>query len=435
MVLRLVEFMIDKEILRKEPERVRDALAKRNLQDDALDKLIEMDNDWKAKKAEADELRAKRNELGPKIAEAKKKGEESKAAKLIGEGEAIAQKLEGIANAEKEFEVQRSYLMLRLPNLPHESVPAGADERENVEVRKEGTPWKKSTDVESHHELGVRTGAIDFERGTKLGGHRFTVMRGWAAKLERALAQYMLKMAESAGYTEFGLPQMVKEEILIGSGQLPKFADDLYRTEVGETKDQLWMIPTAEVPLVNLHRDEVLKEEELPLKYCAFTQCFRQEAGAYGKDIKGLIRQHQFGKVEMVKFTTPEASYGELELLAKDAGKVLEGLGLPYRVIELCGGDLGFGATKTYDLEVWVPSQDKYREISSCSNCEAFQARRANIKFRRDGKNEFVHTLNGSGVAVGRCLIGVVENFQEDGGIKVPKALQQYMETDWIDTK
>lgn len=427
--------MIDKEMLRKEPEIVREALRKRNLHDEALDKLIALDTEWKGKKAEADELRAQRNTLGPKIAEAKKGGKGNEAAELIAEGEAIAKKLEGIAQKEKEFEMQRDYLLLRIPNIPHESVPEGKDERENVEVRKGGEPKKKGKDVESHHELGVRTGAIDFERGAKLGGHRFTVMRGWAAKLERALAQYMLKMAESAGYTEFGLPQLVKEDVLIGTGQLPKFADDLYRTEVREIQDQLWMIPTAEVPLVNLHRDEVLEEEGLPLKYCAFTQCFRREAGEYGKDIKGLIRQHQFGKVELVRFAVPEKSYEELELLTKDAEKVLGGLGLPYRVIELCGGDLGFGATKTYDLEVWVPSQDKYREISSCSNCEGFQARRANIKFRRDGKNEFVHTLNGSGVAVGRCLIAVVENFQEEGGLKIPKALQPYMETDWVDLK
>jgi seryl-tRNA synthetase len=257
-------------------------------------------------------------------------------------------------------------------------------------------------------------------------------MKGWAAKLERALAQYMLKMAEGAGYIELGLPYLVKEECLVGTGQLPKFGGDLYRTEEDKKQDELWLIPTAEVPLVNVHRNEVLDEETLPVKYCAFTQCFRREAGEYGRDIKGLMRQHQFGKVELVKFAAPEKSYMELESLTVDAEKVLQGLELPYRVIELCTGDLGFGATKTYDLEVWIPSQDKYREISSCSNCEGFQARRADIKFRRDGKNEFLHTLNGSGVAVGRALIALVENFQEDNGVRVPKKLQGYMETDWI---
>ncbi|MCP4647466.1 MAG: serine--tRNA ligase [bacterium] len=425
--------MIDKELLRKEPEKIRKALENRGADTGALDELVKMDDEWRKEKGEADELRAERNKLGPQIAEAKKKGED--ASELLAKGEKIAKKLEKIGEKEREFEKKRMEVMLTIPNLPHQSVPVGKDESENVEMRKWGEPSKKSGDVEPHYELGVRTGAIDFERGVKLGGHRFTVMKGWAAKLERALAQYMLKMAESAGYTEFGLPYMVKGECLVGTGQLPKFGGDLYQTEEDEEQDQLWMIPTAEVPLTNLHRDEVLEEEKLPLKYCAFTQCFRREAGEYGRDIKGLMRQHQFGKVELVKFARPEESYKELESLTVDAEKVLQGLELPYRVIELCTGDLGFGATKTYDLEVWIPSQDKYREISSCSNCGEFQARRANIKFRREGKNEFLHTLNGSGVAVGRCFISLVENHQEDKGIRVPKALQGYMETDWIEIK
>ncbi len=425
--------MIDKELLRKEPEKIRKALEKRGADTGVLDELVKMDNEWRKEKGEGDELRAERNKLGPQIAEAKKKGED--AGELIKQGEEIAKKLGEIEVKENLFEAKKRKVMLTIPNIPHESVPEGEDENGNVELRKWGEPSKKSGDVEPHYELGVRTGAIDFERGVKLGGHRFTVMKGWAAKLERALAQYMLKMAESAGYTEFGLPYMVKEECLVGTGQLPKFGGDLYQTEEEEKQDQLWLVPTAEVPLTNLHREEVLEEEKLPLKYCAFTQCFRREAGEYGRDIKGLMRQHQFGKVELVKFAKPEESYKELESLTVDAEKVLQGLELPYQVIELCTGDLGFGATKTYDLEVWIPSQDKYREISSCSNCETFQAMRANIKFRREGKNEFVHTLNGSGVAVGRCFIALVENHQEDKGIKVPKALQSYMETDWIEIK
>ncbi len=425
--------MIDTELLRKEPEKVEKALALRGEDGGILEKMVKLDEEWRNEKGEADELRAERNKLGPQIAEAKKKGDD--ASELLEKGEKIAKKLEKIGEAEKKFEEKRNALMLTIPNIPHDSVPEGKDESGNVELRKWGKPSKKSGDVEPHYELGARTGAIDFERGAKLGGHRFTIMKGWAAKLERTLAQYMLKMAESAGYTEFGLPYMVKEECLVGTGQLPKFRTDLYQTEEAEIQNQLWMIPTAEVPLVNVHRDEVLGEEKLPLKYCAFTQCFRREAGEYGRDIKGLMRQHQFGKVELVKFAKPEESYKELESLTVDAEKVLQGLELPYRVIELCTGDLGFGATKTYDLEVWIPSQDKYREISSCSNCEGFQARRANIKFRREGKNEFVHTLNGSGVAVGRCFISLVENHQEDKGIRVPKALQGYMETDWIDIK
>ncbi len=422
--------MIDKEMLRKEPEKMRKAIGLRGGDKAVVDKLVELDEDWRKEKGVADELRAERNKLGPRIAEAKKKGED--AGELLKKGEEIAKKLQEIESKEEEFERKRVGLMLIIPNPPHESVPVGAGEDENVGVRKWGEPAKKSTDVEPHYELGTRLGVIDFEKGAKLAGHRFSVLKGWAAKLERALAQYMLKMAESAGYTEFGLPYMVKEDCMVGTGQLPKFRADLYQTEEEELQNQLWLIPTAEVPLVNLHRGDVLEEEKLPLSYCAFTQCFRREAGEYGRDIKGLMRQHQFGKVELVKFAAPEQSYNELEGLTLDAEKVLQGLKIPYRVIELCTGDLGFGASKTYDLEVWIPSQDKYREISSCSNCEAFQARRADIKFRKDGKNEFVHTLNGSGVAVGRALIAVMENHQEKDGIKVPKALQNYMETDWI---
>jgi len=422
--------MIDKETLRNEPEKIKKALENRGADTAVLEELVKMDMEWRNEKVVADELRAKRNKLGPQIAEAKKKGEDASA--LLKEGEEIAKELEKIGEKEKKFEGEKTQLMLTMPNLPHESVPLGADESENVEVKKWGEPTKKSTDVEPHYELGPRLGVINFEAGVKLAGHRFSVLSGWGAKLQRALAQYMLKMAESAGYREFGLPYLVKEDCLVGTGQLPKFRADLYQTEEEEIQNQLWMIPTAEVPLVNLHRGDVLEEEKLSLSYAAFTQCFRREAGEYGRDIKGLMRQHQFGKVEMVKFTTPEQSYGELEKLAADAEKVLQGLELPYRVIGLCTGDLGFGATKTYDLEVWIPSQDKYREISSCSNCEAFQARRADIKFKREGKNEFVHTLNGSGVAVGRALIAVMENHQEKDGIRVPKALQDYMETDWI---
>lgn len=420
--------MIDKEMLRNEPEKIRKALEDRGADGKALDELVKLDEGWKTRKVEADGLRAERNKLGPQIAEAKKKGEDAKS--LIKKGEEIAEKLERIERAEEEFEGKREGLMLTVPNVPHESVPVGKDESENPELRTWGKTGKGSGDVEPHYELGVRAGVIDFERGVKLGGHRFTVMRGWAAKLERALGQYMLKMAESAGYLEHWVPYLVKEEILVGTGQLPKFAEDLYKTE-----DGMWLVPTAEVPLTNLHRDEVLEENAFPLKYMAHTPCFRREAGEYGRDIRGMIRQHQFEKVELVKFALPEQSYKELESMVVDAEKVLQGLEIPYRVIELCTGDLGFAASKTYDLEVWIPSQDKYREISSCSNCEAFQARRANIKFRREGKNEYVHTLNGSGVAVGRCLVSFLENHQEKGGVRIPKALRDYMETDWIEIK
>ncbi|MEM4272220.1 MAG: serine--tRNA ligase [Candidatus Bilamarchaeaceae archaeon] len=420
--------MLDKEIIRNEPDKVRAALKNRQHPLDVLEKLVKLDEEWKKKKGEADALRAERNKLGPQIAAAKKAGKDVKA--LVKRGEGLAKEIEAIEKSEEKFEEKRRAIMLAIPNLPHPSVPVGKTAEDNREVRKWGTPTKGSGDVEDHHDLGVRTGALDFERGAKLSGHRFTIMKGWAPRLERALINYMLEVAIGRGYMEFYLPYLVKEEVLVGTGQLPKFGEELYRTE-----DGMWLIPTAEVPLVNIHRDEILEEKALPLKYAAFTPCFRREAGAYGKDIRGLMRQHQFDKVELVKMTAPEKSYEELELMVKDAEEVLRGLELPYKVMELCTGDLGFASAKTYDIEVWVPSQDRYREISSCSNCEEFQARRANIRFRKGGKPEFVHTLNGSGVAVGRCMIALIENFQEDGGIRIPKVLQDYVETDWIEIK
>ncbi|MEW5996223.1 MAG: serine--tRNA ligase [Candidatus Micrarchaeota archaeon] len=421
--------MIDKEIIRSNPELLRKALTDRGADLSILGELEGLDAKWRELKAEGDSLRAERNKLGLEIAAAAK--EKKDISKLKKKGEEIAKKLGKAGEKEERFEEERRQVMLRIPNIPHPSAPVGKDSRDNPEVRKWGTPKKKSADVEPHHDLGPRLGVIDFERGVKLGGHRFTVMSGWAARLERALVSFMLALQISRGYKEFYVPYMVKGEILEGTGQLPKFAEELYHTG----GDGLWLIPTAEVPLTNLHRGEILEEAQLPLKYCAFTPCFRREAGAYGKDIKGLIRQHQFDKVELVKFSLPEHSYRELEGMVNDAETVLRQLELPYKVVELCTGDLGFASAKTYDLEVWIPSQDTYREISSCSDCEAFQARRANIRVRRQKGLEFAHTLNGSGVAVGRALIAVVENHQEDRGIRIPKALQPYMETDWIDTR
>jgi len=420
--------MLDKEIVRSNPGLLEQALKNRNADPAILAGLEKLDAKWRELKAEGDSLRAERNRLGLEIAAAAK--EKRDISGLKKKGEEIAKKLEKVGEKEQKFEEERRQVMMRIPNIPHSSVPVGKDSHSNLEIRRWGTPKKKSTDVEAHHDLGTRLGVIDFERGAKLGGHRFTVMSGWAARLERALISFMLALHTSRGYKEFYVPYMVKTEILEGTGQLPKFAEELY-----QATDGLWLIPTAEVPLTNLHREEVLEESELPLKYCAFTPCFRREAGAYGKDIKGLIRQHQFDKVELVKFSLPEDSYKELEGMVQDAETVLRQLELPYRVVELCTGDLGFSSAKTYDLEVWIPSQDTYREISSCSNCEAFQARRANIRVRRQKGMEFVHTLNGSGVAVGRALISVVENHQESGGIRIPRALQPHMGTDWIDTK
>ena len=316
-----------------------------------------------------------------------------------------------------------------LPNIPDKSVPEGKDETQNPLVRKWGEPGKRSGDVLDHHELGEKSGMIDFERGVKLAQHRFCVMSGPLAKMERALVNFMLSVHTSKGYREYAPPYLVNTKTMTGTGQLPKFREELYKTQ-----EDLWLIPTAEVPLTNLYAGEVLEERTLPLKLTAFTPSFRREAGAYGKDIRGLIRQHQFDKVELVKFAHPERSFEELEGMTRDAENILQLLGLPYQVIALCTGDIGFASAKTYDIEVWLPSQDRYREISSCSNCLDFQARRANIRFRGKGGLEFVHTLNGSGLAVGRTLVAILENYQEGKRtVVVPKVLRDFMGQDAIE--
>jgi seryl-tRNA synthetase len=323
------------------------------------------------------------------------------------------------------LEEQLEYYLLRIPNLPHPSVPIGKDENDNVEIRRWGEPPKFDFEPKPHWELGEKLGILDFERGTKLSGSRFVVKRGLGAKLVRALVNFMLDLHGERGYVEMYVPHLVKPEILIGTGQLPKFEEDLFKCE----RDNLYLIPTAEVPLTNLHREEILREEDLPLYYTAYTPCYRREAGSYGRDVKGLIRLHQFDKVELVKITKSEDSYGELEKLVNDAERVLQELELPYRVVELCTGDLGFSAAKTYDLEVWLPSYNRYREISSCSNCEDFQARRMKLRYKtKEGKNVLCHTLNGSGLAVGRTLAAILENYQqEDGSVVIPKALRPYL--------
>lgn len=336
-------------------------------------------------------------------------------------------------DAETELKQVEETLQLKLkylPNLPHESVPDGADATSNVVVREWGDKPTFSFTPKAHWELGEALRILDFERGAKLSGARFTVSRGWGAKLERAIIQFMLDTATERGYEEYLTPVLVKREIMEGTGQLPKFEDDAFSLENGT----MFLIPTAEVPLTNLHREETLAASVLPLKYTAHTPCFRREAGSYGKDVRGLIRQHQFNKVELVKFADPAHSYDELEGMVLDASLVLERLGLAYRVVSLCAGDMGFSAAKTYDLEVWLPGQGGYREISSCSNCEDFQARRANIRFKDEsGKVRFVHTLNGSALAAGRTLIAVLENYQrEDGTIDIPPALRRYVGVDSI---
>ncbi|MGC8852437.1 MAG: serine--tRNA ligase, partial [Hydrogenobacter sp.] len=321
-------------------------------------------------------------------------------------------------------------LMLRIPNIPHESVPIGEDEKDNVEVRRYGTPREFNFEPKPHWEIGEKLDILDFERGAKLSGSRFTVLKNMGAKLERALINFMLDMHAKKGYMEVLPPHLVKPEVLEGTGQLPKFEEELYKCE----RDNLYLIPTAEVPLTNLFRDEILREDQLPIYLMSYTPCYRREAGAYGKDIRGIIRQHQFDKVELVKIVKPEDSYEELEKLTQDAEDILKALELPYRVVLLCSGDLGFSSAKTYDIEVWFPSQNRYREVSSCSNCEDFQARRMNMRFKdSQGRNRYVHTLNGSGLAVGRTLAAILENYQrEDGSVVVPHALRDYLKLDII---
>ena len=328
-------------------------------------------------------------------------------------------------------EYQRNSALMNLPNLPHESVPVGKSAADNVEVRRSGEPRRFDFEPQAHWDLGPALGILDFERATRIAGARFSVLMGAGARLSRALINFMLDLhTREHGYREILPPFLANQSALAGTGQLPKFEQDLFK--IGGEWD-LYLIPTAEVPLTNLHRTEILDGRELPLYYTAYTPCFRSEAGSYGQDVRGLIRQHQFDKVELVKFTTPDQSYDELESLTRHAEEVLRRLELPYRTMELCTGDLGFAAAKTYDIEVWLPSQKAYREISSCTNTEAFQARRANIKFRAggagSGKAEFVHTLNGSGLAVGRTLVAILENFQEkDGSVVIPPALRPFMD-------
>ena len=422
--------MLDIKLIRDNPGLVEQCLHRRNYPEDAhavLREIKELDAQWRSIKKEEDELRAERNRLSMQINESKKKGENTEA-EIARSGD-VAKRIKGIAVETTTLEEQIKAQLLFLPNLPHESVPEGKDEKSNPEVRTWGEPRLGPQDVIDHHELGERSGLIDFERGVKLAEHRFAVLSGPLARLERAIVDFMLSVQVSRGYREMAPPYLVSTKTMTGTGQLPKFKDELYKTQ-----DDLWLIPTAEVPLTNLYSGEVLEEKDLPLKLTAYTPCFRREAGAYGKDIRGLIRQHQFNKVELVKFAHPSRSYEELESLTKDAERILQLLELPYRVIELCTGDLGFASAKTYDIEVWMPSQGRYREISSCSNCTDFQARRANIRFRAKDGLEFVHTLNGSGLAVGRTMIAILENYQEDKKtVRIPKPLQDFMGEETID--
>ena len=416
--------MVDLKVIREEPQRIAEALQARGVAF-PLDEILALDAERRRLLQEAEELRGLRNRVSEEIAQAKRQGQAAE--REVARMREVGARLKTLDPEIRLREERIDALLLQLPNLPHESVPRGASAADNLEIRRWGEPRRFDFDPKAHWEIGEALGILDFARGAKLAGSRFTVLWGVGAQLERALITFMLDLhIREHGYRELWTPALVNSASLRGTGQLPKFADDLFQTQ-----DDLWLIPTAEVPITNLHRDEILPENQLPLRYCGYTPCFRREAGSHGADVRGLIRQHQFDKVELVKFTKPQTSYDELELLTTDAEAVLQRLELPYQVVALCTGDLGFAAAKTFDLEVWMPGQGKYREISSCSNFEAFQARRAQIRFRpaAGGKAEFVHTLNGSGVAVGRTMAAILENCQQgDGGVTIPKALRPYLD-------
>jgi len=418
--------MLSLKLIRENPAILEESLTRRNADTAPAAELMALDKQWRLAKNEADNLKAERNAASMKISEAKKKG--GNVEKILATTKKLAADISDADEKANALEAQMGGILLKVANLPDKTVPNGKGEEDNLEVRKWGAPKLTSKDAKPHYEVADAR-LIDFERGVKLAGHRFVILRNLAARLERSLINFMLDVQGMNGYTEVLPPFLVNSKTMTGTGQLPKFAEELYKIE----NEDLWLIPTAEVPVTNMFSGETLKEEQLPMGFCAYTPCFRREAGSYQKDIKGIMRQHQFDKVELVKFTKPEESFKHLERLTKDAESVLQKLELPYRVIELCTGDLGFSAAKTYDIEVWLPSQDKYREISSCSNCTDFQARRANIRFWRAGKPEFVHTLNGSGLAVGRTMIAIMENYQDETGFTVPKALRDYMRCDRVE--
>ncbi len=414
--------MLDIKLLRQDPEAVTAALAKRG-GSFAIDQVLEEDGKRRALVYEMEQLRAEQNVASDAIGAAKKAKQD--ASEAIAAMKTIKDRIAVLEEQVREVDTALADLLLGIPNLPDESLPVGKDEASNREERKWGEIPKFDFEPKDHVALGESLGILDFECAAKLTGARFCLSRGAGARLERALINFMIDThTEKHGYTEILPPFMVNSQSMQGTGQLPKFAADGFRI----TDTDYWLIPTAEVPVTNIHRDEILSDADLPIYYAAYTPCFRSEAGAYGKDTRGMIRQHQFNKVEMVKFTRPEDSWDELEKLTNNAEAILQALGLPYRVMTLCTGDLGFSAAKTYDLEVWLPGQSAYREISSCSNFTDYQARRANIRFKRDKKPEFVHTINGSGLAVGRTLVAVLENYQQaDGSVIVPEVLRGYM--------
>ena len=418
--------MLDLKFVRDNVQVAEERLAARGAVPSAFGELIQLDVEQRAILAEVERLRQRRNELSKEVAELKRQGKSTSdvVARVAAEGPL----LNGLEKQLKEKEELLQEVALFIPNLPHDSVPVGKSPEDNVEVRRWGTVRRFDFEPRPHWELGETLGILDFERAARIAQSRFAVLKGLGARLERALIGFMLDLhVKEHGYTEVLPPFLVNPDAMRGTGQLPKFDEELFKT-----KDEgLYMIPTAEVPLTNYHREEILPAGSLPLSYVAYTPCFRREAGSYGKDTRGLMRQHQFDKVELVKFTEPEGSYDALEEMTRHAEKVLQRLELSYRVVALCTGDLGFAAAKTFDIEIWIPSQGAYREVSSISNCEAFQARRANIRYRPSPKAppRFVHTLNGSGVAVGRTWLAILENHQQaDGTVVIPEALRPHMD-------
>lgn len=415
--------MLELKFIRNNIEFLEEMLRNRG-SSETLEEFEQLDAERRELLTKVETLKHKKNNASAEVARKKQAKEDCN--DIIAEMGLVSKEIKEIEAKLVNIDEDLTRIQLTLPNVPHASTPFGRSEDDNVEVRKWGEPTKLSFEPKAHHELGETLDILDFERGSKLSGSRFVVYKGYGAKLERALINFMLDLHTTEhGYTELMTPILVKREVMEGTGQLPKFEEDAYKTT-----DDMFLIPTSEVSVTNIHRKEILEEAELPKYYTAYSPCFRREAGSYGKDVKGLIRQHQFNKVELVKIAHPSNSYEELEKMVSNAEEVLKRLELPYRVIQLCTGDIGFGATKTYDIEVWLPHQNKYREISSCSNTEDFQARRMGLKFRPAGSNksEFVHTLNGSGLAVGRTLVAIMENYQqEDGSIIVPKALRPYL--------
>jgi len=428
--------MLDLNFVRENLALVEEKLRQRGMNPaEVLKDFRTIDAERRQAITESETLKAQRNRASEEIAKRKKNGQN--AADLIQQTKELREQIQESEKKSEEADGRLREILTSLPNLPHSSVPVGSSPDENVEVRRWGTPPKFDFTPKPHWELGEHLGVLDLERAVKLTGARFAVYWGLGARLERALANFMLDLhTKEHGYTEVLPPYLVNSDSMYGTGQLPKFAEDSFRVPHGER--DLWLIPTAEVPVTNLYRDEVLDGSKLPICLTGYTPCFRSEAGSYGKDVRGIIRQHQFQKVELVKFSRPESSYEELEKLTNNAESVLQKLGIHYRVVALSTGDMGPSSAKTYDIEVWLPGQGLFREISSCSNFEAFQARRANIRYRPEGKGktEFVHTLNGSALAVGRTWVAIVENFQQaDGSVRIPEALQSYMGTDRIEAR